>query len=171
MIISVQAHPAWLGEAEALKAQTLDRLEKLSPEARTHSPRPGHWSASQVTSHLIRVEEVLVSEWHPAALGSPAAKLSRRSGLMAGMATSGMNSKITWLRVPTVPGVEPSGSREFAQLTDRWQAVRERLAGTFPAGADALWIIHPVFGPLTCRQFGAFLVAHLHYHLNRWPAK
>lgn len=171
MNTSTQILPSWFIEAEALKAQVLERLEKMSPEERQLFPRPGGWSASQVTAHLIRVEEVLVQDWHPAALSSPAVKLSRRSGLMIGMATAGLNSRSTWFRVPTVPGLEPDAASDFSQLFERWQAVRGRLIGTFPADASQIWIIHPIFGPLSSRQFGTFLAAHLRYHLNRWPVK
>ncbi len=170
-MIPTQMPPSWFAEAEALKAAALGRLEQMSPEDRRRFPQSGGWSAAQVTAHLIRVEEVLLSDWHPAALASPGARLSRRSSLMIRMATAGMNSKSPWFRVPTVAGLEPDADTEVPQIAGRWQTVRERLADTFPREASELWIIHPIFGPVSCQQFGAFLAAHLHYHLNRWPVK
>ena len=164
---------SWFAEAETLKTQVLDRLEKMSPEERNRPPRPGDWSAAQVVAHLALVEEVLVDEWHVAAKKAPAVKPSRRAGLIVGMASIGMKSPF---RVPTIPTLdpdeqEPNGSGDLGALSDRWAAVRERLPGTFPPDTSHVWIIHPVFGPLSSGQFGPFLVVHLQHHLKHWPGK
>ena len=166
--------PPWYAEAEALKMRVLDRLERMAPDERRHTPGPGEWSAAQVTAHLILSEERLVDDWHAAALAAPALRPSPKGALIAGMA--GFAMRHLPVRVPTIPTVdpnerEPDGDFEPRVLAARWATVRERLVVTLPSDAARLWIIHPIFGPLSCRRFGTFLVAHLHHHLRHWPDK
>jgi hypothetical protein len=163
--------PSWFAEAETLKARVLERLEGMPAEERRLPPRPGAWSAAQVVAHLVLVEERLVEEWRVAAREAPAVRPSRWAGLSVGMANFAMSRAI---RLPTIPALdpnerEPGGGGEPGALSERWGAVRGRLPGTFPADDSRPWIIHPIFGPLSCRQFGAFLVAHLRHHLKHWP--
>ena len=160
--------PSWLIEAQRLKTEVLDRLEQMSPEARQFSPSPQVWSAAQMVGHLVLVEELLVSDWRIAALQSPALKPNWRGSLLVGMVNAGMRGSI---RIPTRPFLEPIGSSDLGELSDRWSAARKRLPDTFPTDASSLWIVHPIFGPLSRSQMGSFLVAHLHYHLDHWPGK
>ncbi len=161
----------WFAEAETLKTQALTRLAALSPEEQRHPPAPDAWSAAQVVAHLVIVEELLVDEWHPTAKNAPGTKPSLLAALIAAVASAGMRGPF---RMPTIAALdpnarEPDGSGDLETLAARWGTVRERMRNTFPAQASALWIIHPMFGALTCPQFGAFLVAHLQHHLNHWP--
>lgn len=158
--------PSWFAEAETLKIRILDRLEGMSQEDRRVSLRPGDWSAAQVVEHLVLVEERLVDDWRVAAQKSPAVKPSWKGALIVSMVNFAMASP---LRLPTVPTLEPEESRELLALSDRWGLVRQRLPGTFPPDGTRLWIVHPIFGPLSCPQMGTFLVAHLRHHLKHWP--
>ena len=158
----------WFAEAEALKTQILDQLERMSPEDRRLSIGPRAWSAAQVVGHLVQVEELLVNDWRDAAKKSPRRKPGRRGTLIVNMVNFAMTTR---LRLPTRDFLEPTGSMEFSDLADRWRTARKRLPLTFPPDASALWIIHPLFGPLSCEQMGRFLVAHLRHHLKHWPGK
>ena len=120
-----------------------------------------------MVGHLVLVEELLVSDWRTAALQSLLTP-GWRGSLLVGMVNAGMRSPV---RIPTRPFLEPIGPSDLPALTARWSAARERLPETFPATESSLWIIHPIFGPLSCKQMGTFLVAHLQYHLNHWPEK
>ncbi len=157
---------SWLSEAVSLKTQVLDRLGQMSLESRQHSSGPQAWSATQMVCHLVLVEELLVSDWRTAALNSPGLRPSWRGSLVVRMVNAGMRSPI---RIPTRSFLEPSGDSELPDLQERWSAARQRLPSTFPSNESSLWIIHPIFGPLSCAQMGSFLVAHLRYHLNHWP--
>lgn len=158
--------PPWFDRAETLKTQVLDRLEAMVPEDRCVSPGPGEWSAEQVVAHLVLVEELLVGDWHAAAQAAPGTKPGWRGALMVGIVSTLMASP---LRMPTVPGLEPEETPDPRALPERWGAVRARLRSVLPAEDSALWIVHPIFGPLSCPRMGNFLVAHLRYHLRHWP--
>ena len=160
--------PAWFTEAEDLKAQTLSRLEAMTPEIRRRAPTPNEWSAEQIVGHLVLVEELLASDWQEAARNAPTAKPGTRGDLLLGVVNATMRSPI---RLPTAPFLEPTESGGKNALPVRSDAVRVRIRETIPANPHALWVVHPLFGALSAAQMGAFLAAHLCHHLLHWPTK
>lgn len=156
----------WFEEADVQRAEVLRRLHAMSEDQQNARKRPGDWSALEVVTHLVQLDEAVAGEFRQAALAQPGARAGRKSRILLGVATRVMGLPI---RLPSLPELAPRGNASLEELSHRWKLAAERMRSDVPTEADAVWVIHSAFGPQTCERMGRFLVAHTAYHLRFWP--
>ena len=139
---------------ETKKAEVLRRLEGLSAEAYA----TGDWSPAQIGYHLMRAEEAIRA--------APDGARTRRTPIYF----VGCAILRAALPIASKAREEPRRDMPLAQLSARWEAVREALRADLEAARPGeRFAQHPVFGPLDADAYLPFLDAHLAYHLKRWP--
>ena len=152
---------------EAQKAEMLRYVETLTDEERNQNLTPAEWSPLQVMEHIVSVEELTTA----AGLQSNARVLLKGhifitlgGGLMRLCARSG-------LRTPTLPVFEPSGEHDFQTIKQRWDEATNALAPKLVSVTRETqpFVMHPVAGPLSARQFFELLDVHLAYHWRHFP--
>ncbi len=158
----------WLDKSTKLKEVILLRLESM-PESQRHlAPKPGEWSAAGVVEHLVLVEECIAGPWRQRRLEISPVKPGIKSGLVSRSASFVLSK--TNIRVPTVSELEPKEQMSTNELKKRWDTARASLIAALPNDSQSAWIIHPVFGPLSCNQMCKLLTSHLEHHLHHFPS-
>ena len=139
---------------EGKKAEILRRLEALTPERYA----AGDWSPAQLGHHLMRAEEAIRA--------APDGVKTRRTPVYF-VVCALLRAAVS---LPSRAREEPRSDMPLAELTARWDAVRETLrADLETARPGERFCQHPVFGPLDADAYLPFLDSHLTYHLKRWP--
>jgi hypothetical protein len=75
---------------------------------------------------------------------------------------------IYWLPMPKGAPTAPVLVRRTA---DEWQREVDDVCGrlrAFPPQVDGEWPVHPVFGPMTARDWGVLGYKHLDHHLRQF---
>jgi len=152
---------------DEFKEDLLARVAARPVEEQGKPPMPGEWSPLEVIAHLITSEQFMVGYATP-----DSAKHTKTSGLsqriVVGMLCAVLRSGV---RLPT-PEVmlPPKEVKTLETLSKEWEAtrreLREALARITP---DAVFGVHPYFGPVTARQVLEMAETHLIYHTKRFP--
>lgn len=139
----------------AVRAEMLDRLQRLSPDA---AARWGRMNATQMLTHLV--------DWMAMADGSldvaPIHKPGLRYPPLKQLA-------IYWLPFPrnvmTAPELKGRPPRNWSI---ELETVRQRLADYESLSTRVDWPPHPVFGRMTRRAWCVFAYRHMDHHFRQF---
>jgi len=152
------------------KARILERVGRISPEARAWGPADGGWSAVDVVEHLVLVEEGVAA----ALAKEPSPERPRVLGaggrfpfwLVRVVLLTGVRR----IRVP-VDLVVPKGGVTWEALTGRWNDQRARLERWVTEAPETVLTAprfkHPIGGWLDVRGALTFTADHLVNHLRQ----
>lgn len=133
----------------------LDRLERLSPDARA---RWGKMNATQMLAHLV--------DWMAMADGSLETAPIRKAGLHYPVLKQ---LAIYWLPFPknvmTAPELKRRHARDWSL---ELETVRQRLESFESLAARVEWPHHPVFGKMTRRAWCVFAYRHMDHHFRQF---
>ena len=137
-----------------VRDEMLDRLERLSPDARA---RWGRMNATQMLAHLV--------DWMAMAEGSlataPIRKVLRYPPLK--------QLAIYWLPFPrnvmTAPELKARRPKDWSI---ELETVRQRLSGFDRIAGRVDWPHHPVFGRMTRRAWCVFAYRHMDHHFRQF---
>ena len=161
--------PSIARQYEALelgKSRMLDDLAGWSAEALPFRPAEASWSALDIVQHLMKSEDRILAAMELA--DSSDAKFSNRDRVRGLMLTLLFQTPFR-VKVPaSAKQVLPGGDEDFPALTERWAAVRIRMA-CFLGGLHQPDLVRPVFrhpvaGWMTVPRTLAFLSAHIVHH-------
>jgi hypothetical protein len=139
----------------ATSASLDERLRSLSPSSQRLW---GQMSAGEMVCH--------VGDQVRCALGDLPTKPRKNV-----LANSALRFVLVYLlpwpkgKLPTVPEMQSTRPEEWS--TDL-AATTEVLRRAAARGADADWAVHPVFGPLSGREWGRLIYKHMDHHLRQF---
>lgn len=138
----------------AVHRELQDRVQRLTPQQR---PQWGKMSAAQMVVHLTDALRMASGELEVA----PKKVALRFSPL-----------KELVLYVLPIPKGLPTAPELIARKSGEWTAevaeLRDQLNGLVERGAEALAPTHPVFGPLSAKQWGVLVYRHMDHHLRQF---
>jgi len=138
----------------AARAELLTRLDRLDATA---APRWGKFTAPRMVSHLISAIRI--------ALGDEPARF-RPSLLSNRLMRWCVIHHLPWPKgVPTAPEMLARAPESWATDVTALKAVIARAAAN---GASGSWALHPAFGDLSGREWGALIHRHVHHHLTQF---
>jgi hypothetical protein len=167
-------------------ARTLDALDTLRSDltARVSDLDEGDlvrragdegWTPVQVLQHLLLVERAALEGERRVfgRAGAPprAVPLRRRLRYRLGRVIVALVFRLgIRVRVPS-PRVIPEPPIPLSEIRDLWPGVsselRQRLESAHDRDAAALFMKHPVSGPLTSAETAAFLLSHMRHHARQ----
>jgi len=138
----------------AVHRELQDRVQRLKPQ---HTPQWGKMSAAQMVAHLTDSLKMASGELECAPKKVPI----RFSPL-----------KELVLYVLPIPKGVPTAPELIARKPGDWSAeiadLREQLNGLVERGTEALAPSHPVFGPMSPKQWGVLVYRHMDHHLRQF---
>ena len=141
---------------EADRTALLDRLQRLSPEARAQ------WGKMDVAQAMAHCQTPL-----RIGLGEITVKRAFIGRLFGGMAKrKQVSGQVTPRGLPTLNEFRVSDQRDFARERDNLVAVVKRFAVAGSAGA--LRSEHPFFGKLTAAEWDLIMWNHIDHHLRQF---
>jgi hypothetical protein len=143
-----------LWDADA-RAEIAARVERLSP---TSARLWGHMTIGEMLSHVGRVQRVPLGDLAPGRVPG----ICRFRPLAYAL--------IHWIpwpkgRIQSPPGAVAAPSASFEEDRTAVLELIRRFAEKDPRGG---WPPHPLFGPLTGRDWGVFSYRHLDHHLRQF---
>ena len=145
--------PKSLWEARA-RAELLERLEQLSPEAK---PRWGRMNAPQMLAHLINWMEMADGR-----LPTVDKRLPMRHPPLKQFI-------IYWMPWPKgVPTAPELIGREGPDWASAHAAVRTLIQSFEKRDPKAPWPVHPAFGKMTSRAWGVLGYRHTDHHFRQF---
>lgn len=138
----------------AVHRELQDRVQRLSPRQR---PQWGRMSAGEMVAHLTDSLKMASGE-----LEVTARKVLIRYSPL----------KELVLYLLPIPKSFPTAPELIARRPRDWTAeiadLREQLNDLVERGAEALAPSHPVFGPLSAKQWGVLVYRHMDHHLRQF---
>jgi len=162
------------GELQQLRKEIFDGLQNLTEGQRSFKPDANTWSINQVLEHLYLSETATVEYMKKKTAGGeelyPSTfKHTWRAFLLKLFLRSSKKFKLP----PKAP-IDPSGKFSFAELTQKWDALRNDFAALLnnfdEATADKLIFRHPRAGYFNARQTIKFSYEHIHHHIRQIEA-
>ncbi|MGB3544747.1 DinB family protein [Rubrivirga sp.] len=149
---------ALLSALEDHRREFTARFDALPTEIVHARPSPKAWSLAQIADHIVRIDAELMLE------GPPASRAARATSGVRGLVLNvGLSLPIRIPTPPGVPSIQPSADADWADVRERWAAVRAPWMRTTP-DLEAVAFPHPYFGPLVWADALAFLLAHHRHH-------
>jgi hypothetical protein len=138
----------------AARAALLSRVDHL---VATTPPRWGRFTAPRMVSHLIASVRI--------ALGDESAAV--RTGIMS----TGLVRYLLIYVMPWPKGA-PTAPEMLARAPESWlsdvAALKALLARAAANGPSGTWAMHPAFGRLSPRDWGALIHKHVNHHLTQF---
>jgi uncharacterized damage-inducible protein DinB len=158
-------------ELQQLQKDIFDGLQGLKEEQRAFKPDAATWSINQVLEHLYLSETATVQYMKKKTSGGeqlyPSTfKHTWRAFLLKLFLRSSKKFKLP----PKAP-IDPSGKFSFAEITQKWNALRTEFAALLnnfdESTADKLIFKHPRAGYFNARQTIKFSYEHIHHHIRQ----
>jgi hypothetical protein len=145
--------PKSLWNAQA-RRELLDRMERLSPEARPHW---GRMNAPQMLAHLTDWMKMAEGKLETAAMGLPLRYPPLKQLV------------IYWLPWPRgVPTAPELIGREPSDWTIEHAALRRYIHSFEKPDPKTVWPVHPAFGKMTTRAWGVLCYRHIDHHFRQF---
>jgi len=162
------------GELQQLRKGIFDGLQHLTEAQCAFKPDAYTWSINQVLEHLYLSETATVQymkkktggaeQLHPSTL-----KHKWRAFLLKLFLRSSKKFKL-----PQNAPIDPSGKLSYAEITEKWNALRVEFAALLnnfdEATANKLIFKHPIAGYFNAGQTIKFTYEHMHHHLRQIEA-
>ena len=150
---------------ETQRSALVSALRTHDPDSLLFKPSTEAWSVVEVVEHLVIAEELslrALEKLLPAYRGS-----SIRATFRINLIRASFRHLSVRIKAPSAR-IMPTGTATLAELIDRWDTARGRLAAVLEAIAptsrsDRRWR-HPLAGWLTSEQWLAFVESHVAHH-------
>lgn len=137
------------------RASLIARLSRLAPDT---VPHWGRMTAPQMLAHCADALRMAYGDLPCAAKDVPLARLAPVKWLI--------------LNVLPFPKGSPTARELLARTPAEWGAEREAIVALIERFAQetgrASWPPHPLFGPLTGKEWGTLACKHLDHHLRQF---
>ena len=142
----------------AVRDQLIARLATLTPET------PAKWGKFTATKMVAHVNEAIRM-----AVGDLPVKPKRSNLRNAFGRWLGIYSPIPWPKgVPTAPELLARGNSESADLDAERKTFQELLAKVSARKGATQWPEHPIFGPMTEKDWGTLGSRHVNHHFTQF---
>jgi hypothetical protein len=141
----------------AMAASIRERMARLTPDTR---PRWGRMNAAQMVCHLTDGFRVALGEVPVAFKPNPLTFYPLRWLLVYVLpAPKG--------KIQTTPEFQQTRPADWGADMQAWLDACDRFVQRAES-ADPRWGVHPVFGPLTTREWGRLAHVHTNHHLTQF---